>query len=182
MRRLFLVLAKLVGLLQVYWALVNFMQIGFILSMIGRSEPSHFVQLIPSLVGIGLYFALSLGMAWLLLARTEWLADKVKIHDDEAIESLDKHPVLAVGVKLIGVYVTAYSIPSFVRVLLESRQILEGQLPLHLWNKIIPSALQLCLGLFMAMKSDKVIELITRKKDSTEQTSPGDIPSAAPEE
>ena len=37
MRRLFLVLAKLVGLLQLYWALVNFMQIGFTLSMVGRS-------------------------------------------------------------------------------------------------------------------------------------------------
>jgi len=169
MRRLFLVLAKLVGLLQAYWALVNFMQIGFTLSMVGRSESTHFGQMVVSLVGIGMYFVLSLGMAWLLLARTEWLADKLKVQDEAEIEGLDKHPVLLVGVKLIGVYVAVHAIPSLARSLLDARHLWEGQSGLHLWNKIIPAALQLGLGLFLALKSEKVVQLMARRENGAEQ-------------
>lgn len=168
MRKLFLVLAKLVGLLQVYWALVNFMQIGFTLSMIGRSESTHTGQIVVSLIGIGAYFILSLGMAWLLLARTEWLADRVRIQDETDIQGLDKHPVLLAGVKLIGVYVTVYAIPSLVHALLDSQRLWEGQIGLQVWNKIIPAALQLGLGLFLALRSEKVVEVITKNKEPAE--------------
>ena len=169
MKRLFLVLAKLVGLFQVYWALVNFMQIGFTLSMIGRSESTHFGQIVASLAGIVTYFVLSLGMAWLLLARTEWLADKLKIQDEAEIEGLDKRHILLVGVKLIGVYVTVYAIPSLARELLVSQRLWEGQIGLQVWSKIIPAALQLGLGLYLALKSETVVEIMTKKKNLAEQ-------------
>lgn len=169
MKRLFLVLAKLVGLLQLYWALIIFMQIGFTLRIVGRSESTHVGQILVSLIGIGMYFALSIGMAWILLARTEWLADKLKLHDDGKVEGLDKHPVLLVGVKLIGVYVTVYAIPSLAKALLASRPILEDQAGRQLWNRIVPAALQLGLGLLLAMKSEKVVELMAKRDDGAEQ-------------
>ena len=169
MRRQFLVLAKLVGLLQLYWALDNFMRIGFTLSMIGRSEPTQIGQIAVSLIGIATYFALSLGMAGLLLARTEWLADKLKMADEPEIEGLDQPSVLLVGVTLIGVYVTVNAIPSLSRVLLDARHVWDGQFGLQLCNKIIPATLQLGLGLFLAMKSEKAVALITKKKESVEQ-------------
>jgi hypothetical protein len=173
MRRLFIVLAKLVGLLQLYWALVNFMQIGFTLSMVGRSESTQFGQILVSVIGLGAYFLLSLGMAWLLLARTEWLAGRLRILDDAEIEGLDKHPVLLVGVKLIGVYVTVYAIPSLARALLDAQRLWQGQIGLQVWNRIIPAALQVALGLFLALRSEKVVEVMTKKQERAE-------PSAAP--
>lgn len=168
MRRLFLVLAKLVGLLQLYWALVGFMQMATIFAVFARGESSQVNQVLISLIGVVVYFALSLGMAWLLLARTEWLADKLRIQDDGQAEELGKHPVLLVGIKLIGIYVTVHAIPSFVRVLLESRQIWEGQVDWYMWNKIVPTALELGLGLFLALKSDIVVDIITGKKELTQ--------------
>jgi hypothetical protein len=173
MRRLFLVLAKLVGLLQLYWALAGFIQIGPIFTMLhAPSGPIQVEQILTNLIGIVLYFALSLGMAWLLLARTEWLADRLKVQDEGGVDGLDKHPMLLVGVKLIGVYVTVLAIPSLARALLNSWQILAGQIGLRVWHGIIPSALQLGIGLFLALKSDKVVEIITKKEETTKQPTP----------
>jgi hypothetical protein len=118
-------------------------------------------------------FVLSLGMAWLLLARTEWLADKLKIQDEARIENLDKHPILLVGVKLIGVYVAVRAIPSLARAMLDARHIWEGQVGLQLWNKIIPAALQLGLGLFLALRSEKVVDIITNRKQPAEPPAAG---------
>lgn len=165
MRRLFLVLAKLLGLLQAYWALgwVGFVQIGVTISMVGRPESTSVGQIVLSLIGIGTYFLMSIGMAWLLLARTEWLADKLRIRDDANIEEFGSHPALAVGVKLIGVYVTVNAVSGLIRTLVDAQRLWEGQVRLHAWNMIIPAALQLGLGIFLALKTEKVVGIITKE-------------------
>ena len=167
MRRLFLVLAKLVGLLQLYWAFVNFMQIGFAVTMMLRSVPVG--QAVSGLIGIVLYFCLSLGMAWMLLARTDWIADKLKILDEGESGILKDDVILRTGAQLIGLYVTVHAIPGFARAILDSRIFLSWHVGIHFWTKIIPAAIQLALGLFFTFKSRKVLEMITDKKDLTEQ-------------
>lgn len=169
MRRLFVVLAKLVGLLQLYWSLINLMQIGFTLSMVGRADASEFGRVLVSLLGIVVYFALCLVMVWVLLARTEWLADKLRVVDGAEMERLDGLPVLLVGVKLIGVYMTVHAIPSLARALLDASRIWQGQAGLHPWNKTIPAVLQLGLGLFLAMKSARVVAWLPEGENGSEQ-------------
>lgn len=169
MRRLFLVLTKLVGLLQVYWAFVNFMQIGFAISMMIHSEPTQIGQLLFGLIGVVLYFCLSLGMAWLLLARTDWIADKLKISDEGESGIPQDDVILRTGVKLIGLYVTVYAIPELAKALLESQVFISWQVGIHFWTKILPAAIQLGLGLFFTFKSSKVLEWMTRDKELTEQ-------------
>lgn len=72
-------------------------------------EYLHFISWVYRFVvfvcGDMLSIALSLGMAWLLLARTEWLADKLKIRDEGGVEGVEKYPLMLIGVKLIGLYV-----------------------------------------------------------------------------
>jgi len=148
------------------------MQIGFAYSAVGQSGSTQAGQTLINVIGIVLYFGLSLGLSWLLLARTEWVADRLMIKDEGDVDGLDKHPLLLVGVKLIGVYVTVLAIPNLARALLNTRHIWTRQIDLLVWYAIIPSGLQLGLGLFLALKSDKVAEIITKKKETPKQPTP----------
>jgi len=156
---------------MIYWALISLVQFGSALAVMARSEPSQFGYLFVTLIEIVVSFALLLGMAWLLLARTEWVADKLRVQDEKDVAELEGHPVLPVGVQLIGVYVTVYAIPSFARTLLEPLRMYQDHFAWYPWSKIIIAAIQLGLGIFLMLWSNKVVELITRKKH---QTQPGD--------
>ena len=161
MKRHFLVLAKLVGLLQVYWTLANFMQVGFTLSLLGQSSSPHHSQSVVSLIGIATYVVLSFGMAWLLLAQTEWLANILRIQDKIEPEGLCSQPVLLVGVQLIGVFVTVHAIPSLVRALMEVLRYHDEPIGWDTWIKIVPTTLQLGLGLFLALGSRRVVAIVS---------------------
>ena len=161
MRSLFLVLAKLFGLLQLYYGLIAFMQLVPVLFTMRTEFP---VQIFGNLVGTAFFLAVSIGMAWLLLVRTEWLADKLKIRDETGIGGLDKEPILLVGVKLIGVYVTVHAIPALVGCVVELRWIWWSSSEWRVWSRIVSSVLELGLGVFLMLQSTKVVEMITERK------------------
>jgi hypothetical protein len=169
MRRLFIIFAKLLGLLQLYWSLVTFSQIGFGFIMLCRAEPTQAGQIRANLAGVLIYFILSLGTAWFLIFRTRWIADRLRIKDESDIAGLDKYPLLSVGIKLIGVYITAHAIPGLVKLLLETPAIWQGNIQLHVWYKMIPIILEVLIGLFLALKSNIVIKIVTRKNEKAEQ-------------
>ena len=174
MRRLFIVLAKLLGLLQIYWALVYFVQLGFWLGRLVRVPSPSLGQMVLEVVGIIVYTALSIGMAWLLIAKTDWLADKLKI-DTETEESTDlkEDVILRCGVKFIGLFVAIYAVPAIVRALLRSgifgifdHGITSPAFSMVIWDfldVVLAPALQLALGLFLALKSTKVVEMMTKR-------------------
>ncbi len=166
MRRLFLVLAKLMGLFQLYQTIYS----GYILISFLAEHLKENLDLASTLCMV-CYIVLLLPITWILLFRTEWLADRLGIQDDGEIGGPEKFPVLLVGVKLIGVYITAYAIPSLVTELPSTLAVLknpnEGTL---LWHAIIPAVLQVVIGLFLALKSDYVVKIITKKKELTEQS------------
>ena len=169
MKRIFLVVAKLVGLLQLYWTFVNFMQIGFAISMIIRSEAVEVGQAIAGVIGIALYLCLSLGMSWILLARTDWLADKLNIKDDDGCIIPKGDAILRNGTILIGIYISAYAIPGLAKAIAEYATITEWRMGVRFWTQILPEAIQLLLGLYLTFKSSKVTEMITKEKSLTEQ-------------
>ena len=87
MRNLFIVLAKVVGLLQIP-AVINYLQfeIGYI-NYIGGSEDwlySLCSQLV-NMVGHGVCMGLVLGFAWVLLFRTNWIADRLGFPEGEEL-------------------------------------------------------------------------------------------------
>ena len=163
MRRIFIVLAKLIGLLQIYWGLTYLSSIALFIGQMARMESSEFGQLAIQMGGILGFALLAFGMAWLLLARTEWIADKLKIKVDDQLPVLSDDVVLQAGIKVVGVYILANAIPGLVKAISEASAygLWDGHLT-TLWTKIIPSVLQVALALFLAIRTKHVLSLLAK--------------------
>jgi hypothetical protein len=151
MKKLFLVFAKLLGLVQLYATTVAALQMFAMVAMVLRGAINPFTAAV-SLGGLVLYTGVALAIAWVLLKRTEWLADLVGIRDDAPIEGLERVPALIVGIALIGVFVTVRALPNLVGTLIGLRD-QWAMAPLRLVAKqMVPHLVQLALGLFLALK------------------------------
>ena len=117
MKQLFFVFAKLLGLFQLYTALLAAMQWVSMLTMIARSESAPFTGMLMGAAGLLVFLAVALAAAWILIEKTDWLAGKVGIRDDAPVAGLEQVPALVVGICLIGIFVTVQSLPGVVRLL-----------------------------------------------------------------
>jgi hypothetical protein len=159
MRNLFVVVAKLFGLVQVYSALTSLgIAVGFATQVAG-AEPTHIgQQVIINVTIISFYSILSFGLAWLLLCRTEWLADRLAIQCDGTRVEMTGADILHVGTKLIGIFVIVRALPDLVRVLIESRIWTQGEvLGLYTWSKVVSSVLEVTLGLVLVLKTRTIL-------------------------
>lgn len=167
MRRIFIVLAKLIGILQIYWGLTYLSSIALFIGQMARMESSGFGQLAIQMGGILGFALLAFGMAWVLLARTEWLADKLKIHSDDQLPVLSDDTVLRAGIKVVAVYILANAIPGLVKAISEASAygLWEGRLT-AIWTKIIPSVLQVAFALFLAIRTERVLSLLAKGEEA----------------
>lgn len=163
MRRMFIVLAKLIGLLQIYWGLTYLSSIALFIGQMARMESSEFGQFAIQMGGILGFALFAFGMAWALLVRTEWLADKLKIHSDDQLPALSDDTVLRAGIKVVGVYILANAVPGLVKAISEASVygLWEGRLT-AIWTKIIPSVLQIALALLLALRTERVLSLLAK--------------------
>ena len=163
MKKLFLVLAKLLGVVQLYMALMTATQLVVMLGMVVRTDQIPLRSVLLGGVGLAIYLAVSLGIAWILIARTDWLAAKVGIQDDTPVEGLERLPALLVGICLIGIFVTVESLPRLARILIDLQRAWQYG-PQHLiWGQMTPVLLQLFLGLVLALRPNTVVGWIARK-------------------
>jgi hypothetical protein len=162
MKKLFLVFAKLLGLLQLYTTLMGLTQMAVMMAMVSRGEPRPMVGFLSGVIGMGSFLAVSLLIAWVLLAKTEWLAGKIGIGDEAPVEGLERVPALIVGIALIGVFVTVRALPPLVYALLDYSQTWGSPLRQTVWRQFAPPALQLALGLFLALRPGAVAALVAR--------------------
>jgi hypothetical protein len=179
MRQLFLVLAKLIGLIQLYWSLATLVQIGVSIEMLtAESKPEIYLLIKWGLVGFGAYFLLTLGLAWILLIKTDWLADKLGISDDIGPSIVSEAILLSAGIRLIGLYVAVTAAPALIKVFIETKGMAHGLgisstdlkgvaqcISVSAWANIIRNALELCLGAFLAFKADTVMPYIAGKNE-----------------
>ena len=161
MKQLFIVLAKLMGLFMIYKVFLDAIQLGLLTSMTLEIKPLSL--LIYSL----LYLSLSVGSAWLLLARTDWIADKLKIQDGDKFKVPKASVILETGVKLIGLYISVYAIASFAKVIVNTNILSSCQIDIYFWKRTLLSAIQLILGLFLVLRSNRVLAWITTDKKLT---------------
>lgn len=163
MKKMFIVLAKLLGLVQLYLALLTATQLAVMLGMVVRTDQIPLRGVLLGGVGLAIYLAVSLGIAWILIARTDWLAAKVGIQDDTPVEGLERLPALLVGICLIGIFVTVESLPRLARILIDLQRAWHYG-PHHLiWGQMTPVLLQLFLGLILALRPNTVVGWIARK-------------------
>ena len=165
MKKLFLVFAKLLGLLLGYYALAGITQmLGYLPIMLDGPGQGWRHALI--LISVLLYITLSLDFVWPLLFRTEWLAGKIGIPADTPIEGLERVPALIVGTSLIGIHLAARGLPQLASALLTLQNNWSSLPATMIMRSFLPVFLQLILGLFLALKPGAVATLLTRKSTS----------------
>ena len=192
MRNLFIVLAKLAGLLQLYWgisyvaALVTTFRQMSQMHLQGTSSAGGGPMNMSPIIGFSL---LTLGLAYLLMFHTNGLANILGIRDEHESNKLSTSQVLKTGVKLIGVYIAANAIPEVFKSLSEwimtSRQYASGGVNDEMYTRmfriaiakgfvstILPSLLELCIGVFAAVKTDIIIRYITKDKKAEQIAAP----------
>ena len=169
MRNLFLVLAKLLGLVFVYWALTDLSRM--VLLMMYWVQPAPYA--IQGMIWQGVNAILNVGVGILLITRAEWLATRLGIRADDLTTGGPPSSGLVVGMRLIGVYVTCLGAPGLLRALIVLGS--PGRPVSYRWMDLVPEALELGIGLLLVLRSDLLAERITNSK-----TSLGDKGSASP--
>lgn len=170
MKRLFTALAKIFGVYQLYWALLNLVQMAYALSAFslfarGPGDEDGGRQILGVILTI-VYVGISLGMAWLLLTRTTWLADRLGLKEEGDLASFNEGTLFRAGMKLVGVYIVVHAIPALAKAVLDYRTFTEGLLGVELTTGILPVALQLALGVFLAVRTDRALALVAKAEQT----------------
>ena len=108
------------------------------------------------LISAGLFFIL----AWVLIFKTDWVANRLKVPKDEnTCQPLERSALFPMGIQLLGLYVALEAIPFFMSALYSSFGI-------PIWKNIayaLPRMVQICLAMICVFKADVLAKFITEK-------------------
>ena len=184
MYKAFIVGAKLIGMLQIYWGISFLSSISLFAVRTTRMEPPGVGGVVIQVVGILGYALFVLGVAWILIFRTEWVARKVKLSKDSAEICLNGSNIMCIGISLIGLYIVAHSIPDvfksiagWITSIMQYSSMRHAMAPSAyrmsvasgLWTQVMPSLLKLGLGLFIVAKTDTIQRLLCRNRERQNQ-------------
>jgi len=171
MRNLFFVVAKLLGLLQIFASFAYVTQSALAIGVY-RSWVENQLSIYTTwtIYVWGLFIILSLSLAWVLVAKTEWLADRLRIPDHMNNADLRDGRVLRLGVKLLGFYFLGHAVPYLGAILIRSIYEHHGDSPLSnvfpfFLGGFIPLA-QITIPLFFILDTDRVAQHIGRCRES----------------
>ena len=192
MKNVFIVIAKLIGLLQLYWGISYIAALSLSFSHMKNSQlPTDIsqgsvgMQVLPML-GFAL---LTFGLAYLLIFCTDGLARILRVKENQDSDKLPINLILQAGVKLIGVYLVALTIPELFKSLSEwmftvrqysssagddllYAQMFRTAAAQGFFSSIIPIILKLALGVFVAVRTSTVIRLIAKDQKAEQPLSP----------
>ena len=157
MKNLFLVFAKLLGLVLLYLVLItSFQIIGLFFWALGDHPPVP--QLAAGLLLSLLALFASLAAVWILLVRTEWLAGKLNLNTEAPLGAFTPDSALVVGLTLIGVYLAVRSLSQIaataVNLLHPGTQYPE----FHVLRQFLPGLVQLAAGLLLSVKARAIAD------------------------
>ena len=154
MKNLFLVFAKLLGLVLLYLVLVtSFQIIGLFFWALGDHPPAP--QLAASLLLSLLALFASLAAVWILLVRTEWLAGKLKFSTEAPLGAFTPNAALVVGLTLIGVYLAVRSLSQIAATAVNLQYPWIHYPEFHVLRQFLPGLVQLAAGLVLSVKAQK---------------------------
>ncbi len=163
MRRVFVVVAKVVGVVQLYHWVSYFASIWLIFSFASDSYGAGRVNRFLQVAGVLGYVLLTLGVIWLLLLKTEWLADKLGIKEDDSLPEISTDVILRVGFQLVGLYMFLVSLPKIFGVIFQvGSYSWMGGMTKHIWSSALPAVLQVVLSLFLLIRTDMILKLIKK--------------------
>jgi hypothetical protein len=110
MRNTMTVALKLIGIIAIYWASRDIAQLGVAVSYISR-RPSAVGDMAPLITWLVL-FAIPLALAIILLTRTGWVIDLLKIPlESPPASAMDPSQLLHVGLVVLGAFILLQAIP-----------------------------------------------------------------------
>ena len=187
MRSIFIAVSKVFGLIQVYEALLLIVGMVSIIHGLFYASFSGVADFgMTWLFGIGsvvLSFLIYLGLAWLLIFKTEWLADKLRIPEQIGIDVPPRDQLLFIGIVLVGLYISVIGLAefgsTFLSVILKSSETFgfqvttppRGLLSWFFYSfllTLLGPGLKLTLGLLFVFKVHRVISWITRNEPVSE--------------
>ncbi|MDP8234810.1 MAG: hypothetical protein P9M08_00345 [Candidatus Erginobacter occultus] len=165
MRNLFVVFSKILGLLCIYWAILTIPSVGLLVgSYDSQAEPFGFRFLIVMAITFSLYLL----FAWILLLRTDKLADLLKIREgQEQVSRFSPESLLCVGVILVGIYLLASAIPQFIKTFAIALKSSRGFSDIHRLSQLLSTIVQMALGVVLSFSAKRVVCIITRKETIT---------------
>ncbi len=173
MRRLFLVFAKLFGLFQIFSVLQAVVTVFMMLSqmVLKPSVDAMAYIIVPVVVAVVefLFF-------WIMVFKTEWLADRLGLSDGEIILTVNKDVILNLGIQLVGLYVLITALPSLVGQLaqliyaMQQTGVVVPRLGGIQPNMLVTPALKVVAALVLLLKTSYVVGLIVREQPPVAET------------
>lgn len=172
MRSLFMVACKVYGLVQVYTGLTYiFTVLPMVRMLTTQSESSGaktamsaaFLgeQITLSVISLGAMVVLTFGIAWLLLCRTDWLADRLNIPISDAPPSPSVETLLHAGTRLMGLFVVVQGIPLLIQGFLRVRDITPfGR---YAWSMMALPVVRIIIGVFLVIMTGPIVKVIMKK-------------------
>ena len=166
MRTIFIAVAKVFGIIQGYTGLVYLTSIMPVFRMLSQAPAGQDVEISMRSFGSGVALTatslaatlvLSFGAAWMLLFRTTWLADKLRIPETREGDGLAKDTILLCGSMLLGLYVTVQATPALLSICFRPAYYGGG-----IFSSVLPPVLKLALGLLLAIRPRLVVNLLTK--------------------
>ncbi len=165
MRKFFIAVAKVFGLLQVYYGLAYVTSIIPMIGMmtraasdagVGVAATSFSGESLPyTMAGLVGTLVLTFGVAWLLLFRTQWLADKLSIPEEAISDGLAQDAIILIGIILMGLQVTIRAAPAFVAACFRPAGFGSWTL-----SSMLSPAIKLAFGLLLAIRPQLVLRLL----------------------
>lgn len=165
MRQTFQVVAKIIGLFLLYGTVAQVIGMGqWVLAWYNQRSSTHAIEILGFPVSFLVFFGLivlSGVMAWMLLMRTDWIADRLNVDvtsgKDEDVQN--RRPMLHVGIKLLGLYLIAQSFPLVATLL----GIFGSNLVTQSWQQMVSPVLSVGFGLALLLGTESVVTLIDKE-------------------
>lgn len=168
MRTLFIAIGKVYGLIQVYSGIL------YTTSMIPAIQATWQVDdsgatAIFMTGSVMAMIILTLGVAWLLLFRTEWLANKLKLPETDSPQVVTGSDILHVGTIILGIYAIIQAFPELAGNLIRLRNSMSSDMMYQslypvILARLVTGALKLALGIFLVLGNNWVLNWIDGKR------------------
>ncbi len=166
MRNIFIPLSKVLGLYVIYFGLVYALSmLPYLAALFSQSDDSVMSQTMAPIFGTsvtltGTSYAsvilLTIIVAWILIAKTGWLADRVGLPPSDSATPVQASTAVQAGIMLIGLYTIVQSIPALAQALSYVRH---SSFHAFTWSMIAPPVLRLAIGLWLVRKPTFILEL-----------------------
>ncbi|MDO9513267.1 MAG: hypothetical protein Q7J59_01480 [Elusimicrobiota bacterium] len=154
MRNFFIVIARLIGLQQLCSIIILGTMAAFQLSIV-RHFPVSVKETFWHFGALALGAPLTLVVCWLLIIKTEWLADKFNINENDSLPFFDNDGVLKIGIKLMGIYIAVLAIP----VVVANLRLYNNAA--FVFSAVLTVLFRAAIGFFLVSKTEKIIEYIS---------------------